>query len=541
MDNFETVIEVIFVIFFLFGRFFLKLLVGGGKKSPRKSQPAQPEVPPQKATAPHHARSNDTTPTRTQSASPAPKRPGMVRWTRKKEAPSLGKMCESLKATFEVQKERAKSIANTCDYRNFTVLRTDVLSYAAQLDEFIRRLADAQDQKSVNRTMIDNYTGTAQLIDDRLSVFEQTLNERASSYSAQFNCADRIVRELTSRSRRRHRAGETIYQYLFGGVVLNPEIVRGGLYSVTVSQQSLNRPRAWSLIGAAFHEAIAHHGKYGTKIAGDLGLPQAVNSMSYFMATGRLMSTGLISSWMPWIYADVATTLQLGDAYAWAMLTKCEQGSDLPDLTRFSVNRRGQTLGMPLVPRLVSIHAAMQQLAVFDTVAFGDRVAALLSLHPNLTIDIEGREMVPLEAAAINGDLFQVAATLGATPLSVLGGNTIEEIAGTDFNTEQMSEIQNIADELRKGKARYGVRPLRLIIAIHMALQKERNAEARIEAAALESLQQHKHSAAKQQRLPMTGSKAPSTLEDVFSPVFLPQTIMIGALSKSRGGISHPN
>ena len=539
MDNLDTIIEVIFVIIFLFGRFILRLITGGGKKDKAAQQKAAPEresLSPAEP-APSMKAAPAKAPTSAPLSTPAPQRPGIAKRVKKKEAPSLNRMSDTIQAALEVQKERAKSIESTCNYRNFLVLKQDLQRYVEQIRGFIAELETARDQKALNRTMLNNFTDAVNVIDDRLSVFDAAIKERTTSHSAHFNGADLILTDLVATCRQRHRDGESLYQYLFGGVLLDQKLVKGGLFGAEVSQAHVANPREWPHIAASLHYAFAQRGRYGTQMAGELGLPQAVNSISYFLTTGRLMSAGLISSWMDWIYADVAATLQMGEAYAEALAAKCEKTGDGNELAGLAIDRRGRVSGMPLISRLVTVHAALQSIGVFDMEAFNARVAKIVTQHPNLSVDIQGRGQVPLQASAINSDLFKVAASVVNTPFSVLHGYTVEEIAGTDFGRGQTTYLQTLAESLRKGKPDYSVRPSRLVIAIHMAIKAERNAERRVESAALQSLQ--KQEKAKAPQLQHTAEwKAPASLEDVFSPAFLPQTVMIGTLSKTRGGIS---
>ena len=538
MDNIETIIEVIFVVIFLFGRHILRLLLGGKKTTGSK----KPKVPPQQpATTPKRAparmsRRMQPPPQRSKAANVS-RRPGLAKQTRPAAGPSLAKMSDTILAAFEVQQERARSIATTCSYRNFTVLRRSLALYNTQIDNFITKLADARDQQALHRSMMDNYANTIQVIDERLSVFESALNERTTSYAAQFNCADQLLEDVVNTCRQRHRGGDTLYPYLFSGVLLNPGILKGGLFGVVVPEQHIIRPREWSHIVGAFHETMAKRGKYATKIAAELGLPMAGNSITYFLSSGRVISAGLISSWMTWIYADVAATLQLGEAYALAMLTKCEQRTDQPEFSHFAINRRSQVANMPLISRLVTVHAVLRKMAVFDMAEFETRLGALISQHPEIAADIEGRGEIPLTSTTVNGDLFQVAASLVDTPLSILGNYTVEEIAGTDFGPGLRSHLQTLSENLRHGTPQYDTTPTRLAIASQMALQTERNAESRIEKAVLASLQPHKTQGVASPRHRFT-HQSPRTLADVFSPEFLPQTVMIGAVSKTRGGVS---
>ncbi|MBN2526559.1 MAG: hypothetical protein JXR76_09200 [Deltaproteobacteria bacterium] len=535
MENLETIIEVIFVIIFLFGRFFLRLLTSGKTTAPKKSahsaEPAAPTTP-----APQPA--PQVKPEKAPISRKLPWQIMNVSKLARKKTPTIKGMAAAVLAALEIQHERAKAIANTCSYRNFEVLQQLALRYGSQIKELISQLQDLQDDQKLTRNHVDTYNKAVAAADSRLNSFENVLNERTSANAAYFDAADRILADLVNSTARRHRGGQALYQNLFGGVVISESSVEGALFGVRVAEEDIAKPARWSVISFELHLAIARHGRFADRLSGDLGLPKALASMAYFRTSGRLVSTGLVSSWITWLYADVSATLQMGQAYAAALLQQIEKGGDLPTLTRFSVDGRGHIDTMPLISRLVVVHGVLHRMGVFDMKDFNNRTAKIIEQYPDIIINMPGKGDVPIPGATVNADLFQVAISMVDTPLSVLGGDTLKEVVGNDFGPGQLKQLAAMGTGLRRAKPQFNARPTRLVMAIYEGLKQERNAERRIESAALKSLQKHQPTKAPRSPRHIHLHGSPQTLEDVFSPACLPKTIMIGALSKNRGGIS---
>jgi hypothetical protein len=450
-------------------------------------------------------------------------------------------MADAVLASLEVHEERSRALANTCHFRGFTELNENILRYDVQIRELIAQMTNAKDSKSLNRSAVDNYDKAVRVIDERLDVFDAVLKERGTSLGQQYNGADRILADLIATCQKRHRGGQSLYQYLFPGAVHNPQILKGGLHGVIVSQDDIAQSERWSSLAFHMHLAVSQRGHFATKIASDMGLPQATGSMSYFLSSGRLMAAGLIASWMDWIYADAAATLQLGEAYAWPFLAQCERNDQTAAFTLFDMDSRSRVSRMPLLARLITVHAVLQKMGIAELDAFAARVAELMKRHPHLTLEIQGKTQVPIVASDVFGDLFQVVFSLVDTPLSVLDSYSPEEIWGTDFSTAHQKQLAATAESLAAGQPVFNTRPIRLLLAAHLARKQAHNAERRIEAVMLKSLKARENVQSMVSMPTFFGAGFPKTLEDVFSPEMLPRTIMIGALARSRGGISRIN
>lgn len=536
MDNIETILQVGFLIIFFFGRFILRMLLGGKKRAPKLPAPAKKKAR-QKVFRPAPAPSPP--PSNRLRKSATDKR--MPQSVAKPVAPSLARMADAVLASLEMHEERSRIIANTCHVLGFNRMDETIQLYDAQIRELIAQVTDARDSKTLNRAAVDKYDKAVSVIDERLDVFEAVLQERGTSLGQQYNAADRILADLIATSQKRHRGGQSLYQYLFPGVVHNPHVFKGGFHGVVVSQDDIAQTGRWSNLAFHMHLAVSVRGHFATKIASDLGLPQANGSMSYFRSSGRLMAAGLIASWMDWIYADVAATLQLGEAYAWPFLARCEQDEQTAALTFFGMDSRSRVSWMPLVARLITVHAVLQKMGIAELDEFAARVAELMSRHPHLTLEIQGKTKVPIVAADVYGDLFQVVFSLVTSPLSVLDSYSPEEIWGTDFGPAHQHQLATTAESLAAGQPVFNIRPVRLLLAAHLARKQAHNAERRIETAMLKSLKSPENIQSVVTTTTLPGAGLPRTLEDVFSPKMLPQTIMIGALARSRGGISRIN
>jgi hypothetical protein len=536
VDNIETILQVGFLIIFFFGRFILRALLGGTKRVPKLSPPAKKAERP-KVSRP--APVTEPAPSRRPRQSTMHER--MPRFAARAAAPSLARMADAVLASLEVNEERSRALANTCHFRGFSELNENILLYDARIRELIVQMENAKDSKSLNRSAVDNYDKAVRAIDERLDVFDGVLKERGTSLGQQYNGADRILAEMIATSQKRHRGGQSLYQYLFPGVVHNPRILKGGLHGVIVSQDDIAQSERWSSLAFHMHLAVSERGHFATKIASDMGLPQATGSMSYFLSSGRLMAAGLIASWLDWIYADTAATLQLGEAYAWPFLSQCERDDQTAAFTLFDMDSRSRVSSMPLLARLITVHAVLQKMEGAAPDEFAARVAELMKRHPHLMLEIQGKTQVPIVASDVFGDLFQVAFSLVDTPLSVLDSYSPEAIWGTDFRAANQKKLAATAELLADGQPVFNTRPIRLLLAAHLARKQAHNAERRIETALLKSLNAQENVQSMVTAPTSVGTGLPQTLEDVFSPEMLPQTIMIGALARSRGGISGIN
>lgn len=555
MDNFETIVQVVLVVLFVFGQFLFRLFVKGVKGAGKKgtlpaAQPEEEWLEDDDDIIQNEWNTEDSS----ELGRPAPvkrtelkstpmgamgSKVGALRGMTRNSSDSLSKSAALVLESLELQKDRAKTLVTTCSYRNYSVLTSAVEKYVPRLEKLTEQFREKQNAKQVTRALIDEYNQAILLLDCRLSFFDGVVGERATSNAGNFNTVDRVIADMSSYYRQRHPAGASMYRNLVDVAVSSENAEGGGVHGVVLPLDVVTTAKRWSQISAAVAETFITRGQLANKTTSDLGLPAALTSMSYFLTTGKLMSAGLVSSWCKWILSDVAATLQTGIAYANTLLDECEKGGEDTALTHFAIDRRGEVLSMPMLARLISVYAVLKRMDVFELSDVEERVVKVMSHHPEVVIEVQGRGTIPLDINGFSADLGHVAASLTHTPLSGLGQFSLDEIVGTDFNEATLSKIDRAAGLLRRGKKVTFCTPTELVIAVSKAVKKERNAESRVEGAAQKSLagQLHLKRPGEDSLSILTTCEA-TCLAHVFSAKHLPNTIMLGAIAKTRGGIS---
>ncbi|MBN2343954.1 MAG: hypothetical protein JXX29_08530 [Deltaproteobacteria bacterium] len=533
MDNIETIIQVVFVIIFVFGQFLFRLFVKGMKGRVDKGtvQP-MPTVPDELPVAPETVNEDRTV------EKPKPLRKSKRgRTNAESEAALLRKASASVLARLNLQQDRLKMLVTASEYRNYHVLSGVLSEYVSRIQRIIDQFDEASDQKKMPRSLVEDYNQAIQVLEDRLVFFDGVLNERSASFEKQYNTADMVAENLCFRYRHGHPNGEQYFKNMIGLVVGEQNTGGGGLYGIPTPAAFVKSPRAWSAISYTVAKTVVAQGRMATKVAAELGLPAALTSMSYFLSSGRLMSAGLVSAWMPWLMADVAATLQMGLAYGWVLLDECESVDDSNSLSVFSIDKRGAVSSMPTLARMVAVYAVLQKMAVFDLELLTDRVSRLFTQNSVVKVDIAGRGAIPISLDGFRSDLESVAIALVDTPLSVLGQFSFDELVGTDFSPTRQAFFGETAEQLRRGHSVSDCTPVEIAIAASLAVHKERNAESRIESAALKSLSGKKQRLMQHRASASIPGTSPSTLADVFSPQYLPGTVMVGAIARGRGGL----
>lgn len=531
MDNLDTIIHVVLAAIFIVGPFLFRLFAKGAKiaKMTVEQLEKKSSAPPKNIVAPQRAkevRARSTVKQMERRKHAAPKEAG------------LSKLADVTLATLELQKERSKIMETTCSYRDFAVLSALIARYTATLVKQIEHLRQLKDEQQLTRNSLDEVVELVNVIEARLVFFDTLVTGRGSSHTQYYNCADVLIQNMLAPYTAKMRHQKFIYSVVAAAVMESSQS-GGGLHGVPLAHETIVTPRLWPQISFTLAHTIFEIGKFGTKTSSDLGLPSAITSMSFFLSSGRLMSAGLVSSWMPWIFADVAASLQLGISHGWTLLEECEKTSSNELLTRFRVDKRGAVRAMPLLSRLMVVSTVLQRMSVFDMQEFGMRFDKLCSQYPEISIDVDGRASIPMQASALEGDLQQVAISLIGTPLSVLGDFSLDEVVGTDFSPPRMQQYMDFVDRIRKGKGLFNVSAADVAVVIALALNRERNAEGRIASAALKTLSQVTgRTVRKGARTADAKRNVPTELADVFSSTHLPNTVRIGAISKARGGIS---